>query len=123
MKQDRRVELILRIGLAFALLYPAVNALFDPFAWIGFFPSFMRGFVPDFFLLSAFGAAEAVLALWLLSGWRIFIPSFATLVLLVSIVLFNPPQFQVVFRDLALAAMALALILTSAHSAPPDVHQ
>lgn len=112
MKQDHRVEFVLQVGLAFALLYPAVNALFDPFAWIGFFPPFVRGIVPDFFLLNAFGALEAALAIWLLSGWRILIPSFVTLILLVSIVLFNLPQFQIVFRDLALAAMALALILS-----------
>jgi len=111
--RSRSVFLILRIGLAFALLYPAINAVFNPLAWIGYFPPFMRGIIPDTLLLNAFGALEALLALWILSGWRIFYPSAAAFVLLVAIVITNPPQFQVVFRDLSIAAIALALAVAN----------
>jgi len=111
--RSRSVFLALRIGLAFAFLYPAINAIFDPFAWIGYFPSFLHGIVPDPILLHAFGAVEVVIALWILSGWRIFYPSVAAFVLLVAIVVMNLAQFQVVFRDLSIASLALALIIAN----------
>ncbi len=105
--------LSLRVGLAFAFLYPPLNALVDPNSWIGYFPWFTRGIVPDEVLLHAFGVVEAIIALWLLSGWRIFIPSILATAMLVGIVVFNIPNFQVVFRDLSIAAMSLALALKS----------
>ena len=106
-------NLALRIGVAFALLYPPLNALADPLAWIGYFPPFMRGFVPDEVLLHAFGIVEVIMALWILSGWRIFWPSAAATVMLVGIVVFNPTNFQVLFRDLAIAASIFALAVVS----------
>ena len=113
MSPERIANLALRIGVAFALLYPPLNALIDPLAWIGYFPPFMRGFVPDEVLLHAFGIVEVIMALWILSGWRIFWPSAAATVMLVGIVVFNPTNFQVLFRDLAIAASIFALAVVS----------
>lgn len=110
---DARVSLILRAGLAFAFFFPPLNALSNPYAWIGYFPTFTRGFLPDEILLHAFGLVEVVLALWLISGKRIFIPSALAFVMLVGIVVSNPGQFEVLFRDLSIAAMALALAVIS----------
>ena len=104
-------EAILRIGVAFAFLYPPINALGDPQAWIGYFPLFTKGYVPDEVLLHAFGLVEVFVALWILSGWRIFLPSVAATAMLLGIVVFNPSEFQVLFRDVALAAMTLSLAL------------
>ena len=103
-------DLLLRLGVAFALLYPPWSALSDPSAWIGYFPLFMK-FLPDPVLLYTFGAVEVILALWILSGWKIFYPSLIAAVMLVGIVVLNMPEFQVLFRDLSIAAMALALAL------------
>ncbi len=111
MSSERISDLILRAGLAFAFLYPPVNALFDPYAWIGYFPSFMYGFVSDDVLLHSFGIVEVIIALWILSGWRIFYPSTVAFAMLVGIVIFNVPNFQVLFRDLAIAAIPLSLIV------------
>jgi uncharacterized membrane protein YphA (DoxX/SURF4 family) len=102
---------VLRIGVAFAFLYPPFNALGDPNSWIGYFPSFVHGIVPDMLLLHAFGIIEVVLALWILSGKYIFWPAAIATVMLVVIVAFNLPGFQVLFRDLTIAAAALALAL------------
>lgn len=113
MSLERMAELALRIGVAFAFLYPPLNALVDPNAWIGYFPAFVKGYVPDLVLLHAFGAVEVIIALWILSGWRIFWPSFAAMGMLLGIVVFNPSNFQVLFRDVSLAAMALALAMIS----------
>lgn len=104
-------DLLLRAGVAFAFLYPPWSALQDPNAWIGYFPVFVKGFVPDLVLLHAFGVVEVVLALWILSGWRIFYPSLVAAAMLVGIIVLNIPEFQVLFRDLSIAAMALALAL------------
>ncbi len=107
---DKRVDRILRIGLAFAFLYPPLDAVADPYSWIGYFPPFTRGYVPDMVLLHSFGALEIVIALWLLSGWRIFWPSLLALCLLLSIVALDFADFQIVFRDLSIASIALALM-------------
>jgi len=112
MSLERAALVALRIGLAFALLYPPVNALIDPSTWIGYFPAFTRGFVSDVTLLHLFGAAEVVIAIWILSGWRIFWPSTVAAAMLIAIVVFNTSSFQVVFRDVSIAAMAIALALS-----------
>ena len=102
-------DVILRVGLAFAFLFPPLNALLDPYSWIGYFPQFLHGYVPDLFLLHSFGVVEVIIALWILSGWKIFYPSVLALLMLVSIVFFNAADFQVLFRDLVIGSIALAL--------------
>jgi len=111
MNPESIANLALRIGVAFALLFPPLNALVDPLAWIGYFPPFTRGIVADEVLLYAFGIVEVVIALWILSGWRIFWPSVAATAMLLGIVVFNPTNFQVLFRDLTIAASVFALAL------------
>ncbi len=105
------ISMILRVALAFAFIFPAVNALFDPSAWIGYFPPFVHGIVPDEVLLHAFGAIEVIFALWVLSGWKIAFPALTMAAMLVAIVAFNPSQFQILFRDLSIAVAAVALAL------------
>lgn len=107
---DKKVDWILRIGLAFAFLYPPLDAIADPYSWLGYFPAWMQGYVPPLVLLHSFGAIEVVVALWLLSGWRIFWPSCVALLMLLAIVIFDGSgQFEILFRDLTIASMALAL--------------
>ncbi len=111
MSRDLLAELVLRVGLAFAFLYPPINALGDPFAWIGYFPQFTRGIVDDTLLLHMFGVVEVIIALWLLWGKYIFYPAAAALAMLVGIVVFNISEFQVTFRDLSIAAIALYFVI------------
>lgn len=111
MTKEDLAFLILRIGVAFAFLYPPISALSAPESWIGYFPSFLFGYVSDEILLHTFGVVEAVIALWILSGKYIFWPSVAACAMLVGIVAFNMPNFEVVFRDLSIAASAAALAL------------
>ena len=116
MQSKQLVSVILRVSLAFAFLYPAVNAIFDPNSWIGYFPPFLLGHVPDLVLLHSFGALEALLALWLLSGWKMQIPAAIMALMLLAIVMFNIPQFQVTFRDLSLMGMSIALMFMQGRS-------
>ncbi|MDO8513950.1 MAG: hypothetical protein Q7S50_00185 [bacterium] len=113
MNPERIAHIALRVGVAFAFLYPPLNALWNPYSWIGYFPQFVRGYVPDEVLLHTFGVAEVVIALWILSGWRIFWPSVAATAMLLGIVVFNPANFEVLFRDLAIAAIPFALAVIS----------
>ncbi|MSR70473.1 hypothetical protein EXS62_00290 [Candidatus Kaiserbacteria bacterium] len=116
----RTAYLFLRVGVAFAFLYPPLSAIFgDPYTWLGYFPQSVRGlalslsngFVDDLLLLHAFGVVEILIALWILSGYKIFLPALGATVLLLAIVVFNFSQMDVVFRDLSIAAAALSLAL------------
>ena len=113
MNAQRVAEIILRIGVAFAFLFPPIDAMVNPYSWIGYFPAFLKGFVPDLVLLQTFGMIEIVIALWILSGWRIFVPSLIATGMLLAIVFFNRADFEVLFRDLSIAAMTLSLAVVS----------
>lgn len=105
-------HLILRVGVAFAFLYPPIAALSDPQSWFGYFPRFVRELpVDSLILLHGFGLIEGITALWILSGYKIRMPAVAAAGLLIGIVIFNGGAFDVVFRDLSIAASAVALAL------------
>ena len=113
----KAAHLALRAGAAFAFIYPAVNAWSDPGSWVGYFPPFVLQWggmlgLGDMVVLHLFGALEIVLGLWFLYGRKLFYPAALATVLLLAIVLFNLAQMQVVFRDLSIAAMTFALMIT-----------
>ena len=113
--QARTAYLLLRIGAALAFLYPPLSAVFgDPYTWFGYFPAFVQGYLPDIVLLHAFGAVEVVIGLWILSGYKIFVPAILATAMLLAIVAFNLPQFDVLFRDVSLACLTFALALMHA---------
>jgi len=113
-------EALLRIAVAFAFLYPPIDALFDPVSWLGYFPAFVTNAfhaiaVPlklsDVVLLHGFGLLEVALALWALFGRRVRVPALIMALILFVIVGFNldPANFSVLFRDISIAFAALAL--------------
>ncbi|HVV15054.1 MAG TPA: hypothetical protein VHD55_01475 [Candidatus Paceibacterota bacterium] len=117
MNLGRLSDLVLRASLAFAFLYPPLDALRDPDTWLGYFPGFMHGIVPDAVLLHGFGLFEAVIALWILSGWKIIWPCALALLTLLAIVGTHLHGFDTLFRDVSIAGIALALMLTRASRA------
>jgi uncharacterized membrane protein YphA (DoxX/SURF4 family) len=114
MSSSRLSDLVLRASLAFAFLYPPLDALLDADTWLGYFPRYLHGIVPDPVLLHGFGLVEVIIAVWLLSGWKIFWPSLAALAILLAIVFTHPHGFDTLFRDLSIAGIALALAITRA---------
>lgn len=104
-------ETLLRLAVAFSFIYPAVSALSDPYSWVGYFPSFLLASVgtSSLVLLHAFGVIEVLLALWVLFGKRIFVPSVIAAVMLLAIIAFNLAQFPILFRDVSIALACLAL--------------
>ncbi|MDP2650408.1 MAG: hypothetical protein Q8P16_02475 [bacterium] len=107
-------EKLLRAAVAFTFIYPAVSAWFNPYAWVGYFPSFLIDLAGnyDLVLLHAFGVTELFIAAWLLFGRRILVPCMLAIAYLLGIVVFNWNQLDVIFRDIAfmLATAALALL-------------
>jgi len=116
MDNARAAELLLRIGLAFVFIYAAISALVLPDAWIGFYPEFVRGIIPDQVLLYSHSFAEIILAFWLLSGWKTFWAAGLSAVWLFGIILGTLGIFLVTFRDVAIFFSALALALLSKES-------
>ena len=110
MKEREFVMFLLRLGVAFAFIYPAVAAFFDPTSWIGFFPIFIRDMFPnEIMLLSVFGISKIAIAIWILSGKHIFFPSVLASIYLMLIIFFNIQIFDVLFRDVSILFMTLAL--------------
>jgi hypothetical protein len=106
------VSLMLRIGLAAVFLYAAVSSLRHPVEWIGFLPAFMRDMVSGATLIKIFAVYELSLAVWLLSGKRAKYAGLLSAATLAGIVVTNPGQLIVTFRDIGLVFMALALFFT-----------
>lgn len=109
-------NLALRGGVAFAFLYPPYAALMDPTGWLGYFPHFVLTTaasmgIPELVVLHGFGILEVIIALWLISGYKVYYPAAAAVLMLAAIVVLDLRDFEVLFRDvsIALAAGALAL--------------
>lgn len=111
MTYSKTADLLLRIAVAFAFLYPPINAWSYPEAWVGYIPLFASSFGEPLVLLHIFGIVEVGIALWILSGWKVWAPALAAAAMLVGIVAFNVGEFQVLFRDLPIAAAAIALAI------------
>jgi len=113
-------HLLIRIGVAFAFLYPPIAAFIEPDSWVGYFPGFLMGIVPDAVLLHSFGIIEVIIGLWILSGKNIFIPSVLATAMLALIIVFNFSNFDVIFRDVSIAFASLALMFLSRSASPPS---
>ena len=100
---------LIRLALAFAFLYVAYFSYAQPENWIGFFPPFLLGLFPEVFLITGHAVFHGVLGLWLLSGWKTFIPSILAFLSLSAIAALNFSQMDIVFRDVSLALAALYL--------------
>jgi len=122
MNRDEIISLLLRIGVAFAFIYPAVAAFITPVAWIGYFPIFIRDIFPgETLLLNLFGLSEIAIALWILSGKKIFIPSVFAALYLFLIVVLNWAQLDILFRDIPILLMAVALAIWSFPQSLPAI--
>lgn len=111
MAKEKLASLFLRIGLAFVFSYAAISALIIPEAWIGYYPDFIRGIVPDKILLAFHSIAEIVLAIWLLIGKKVFYASVLSAFWMLGIVLGTLDIFLVTFRDVAIILSAIALAI------------
>ena len=107
--KETLTSLFLRIGLAVVFLYAGVSSLVFPDNWIGFLPAFLR----MSWILVLFSVYEIILGLWILSNKKTFYAAIVSALTVFGIVIFNLPRFDLIFRDVAIFFMAVALAVLS----------
>lgn len=105
---DRLAAWFLRAGLAFVLSYAATASLLHPETFARYFPSFLPATWTDR-LLPAFAVFEALLAAALLTYRYAYVASILAGLTMVAIITVNPHDFDVLFRNVAIACAAFAL--------------
>ena len=110
MKQ-RYLEYSLRLGLAFAFIYPAVSAFIEPNNWIGFIPVFIREIIPAEIFLPIYSIVEIIIGAGILLSKNPFYYAVAGAFVLGAIVILNIGSFDLVFRDVSIIGMAVALVM------------
>ncbi len=106
---DKIANWLLRIGLAAVFLYAAVSSLQHPVVWAVFLPLFLTKLISSVTLIKFFAVYELLLVVWLLSGKYTRYAAALCAATLLGIVVTNPSQLIVTFRDVGLAMMATAL--------------
>lgn len=109
MAHPKIVLLFLRLSIASVFLYAAVAATITPLNWIGYIPEIARHLFPPMLLLSGFSSYQALLGIWLLSGWKTFYSAIFAALTLVAIIGANITQVDILFRDFAIFFAAVAL--------------
>lgn len=109
----KKAVILIRLGLAFTLMYAAVSAWQNPDAWIGFIPTFLRDLLADEILLAAHSLGNFALGLWLLSGWKVYYSALISAAAIASILVFNLGAMDIIFRDVGLFFAAMALFALS----------
>ena len=97
---------LLQIGLAFVFLYAAVGGFLHPENWVGFSPNWLP--LDKFLALKLFSVFEIILAVWLLSGWKLKYSSPISALALLGI-LVSAGLDEITFRDVGLLLAGLAL--------------
>lgn len=107
---------ILKIGLAFTLIYAGIDTLFHPYDWIGFVPTWTVVFgTSQTLALQAHSIFEALIGVLILTNWKskwisIIVALDMTAILLVNG--FGRNIFLVTFRDVGLLTIAIFLALS-----------
>lgn len=113
MHHQKIVLLLLRISIASVFLYAAVAATLQPFNWIGYIPQAVRNILPSQILLGGFSLYQLLLSMWILTGWKSLWAATFSAVTLLSIILVNSTQLDILFRDFAIFFAAVALAVGS----------
>src|ERR1700690_2781332 len=95
-------RILLQVGLAFVFAYAAIESFMHPFDWTSYLPNFLSHLAALTTLIKIFAVYEAILAVWLLSGKYLKVVGLLCALTFASILIFNPNQFIVIFRDVGL---------------------
>ncbi len=113
MKIEKNIYLtsfLLRVALAVVFLYAGMSSILYPESWVGFIPEFVSGIIDPSIFLIAHAIAEIALAIWILSDKAILYSSSIAALFMFGIIISNVGAFDIVFRDVAILLMAVALI-------------
>jgi hypothetical protein len=106
--EERLQSWLLRGGLGFVLSYAATSSLVHRETFAGYFPSF----IPDTWaieLLPVFAVFETLLAVGLMTYRYTYLASIFAGFTMIAIIAVNPYEFDVLFRNVAIACAAFAL--------------
>ncbi|MEO8637680.1 MAG: hypothetical protein ABI430_02135 [Candidatus Taylorbacteria bacterium] len=118
-QKNKTVWLLIRVAIAFAFFYPAIKIHIDPDSWLSYFPPFIKTVgIPQIVILYLFTAVHLAIGIWILSGKRIFIPCLLATLFLAGLILTNLSQMDILFRDVSLLLITLALAIQSKNSSP-----
>lgn len=106
----KKAILLLKFGISFAFLYPAVSAFINPTLWIGYVPAWVELFISRETFLPIFSTFEIIIACGVLF-FNKALPSVIAGLVLVSIVVLNKNEFSFIFRDLVIASAAFTLAI------------
>jgi hypothetical protein len=112
-KQISLAWFLLRFGVAFTFLYASISAFINPEPWLGYFPVFMRAWNIDSILLVTWGGGEFIIGIWLISGYRIFLPSIAAAGLMLGIFITDFDSLHIIFRNVSILCTSIALAIIS----------
>ena len=112
-QKDNLVSFLLRVGLAAVFLFAAIDSFLNPTSWIGYLPFFLRNSNFGQIILFIFSAYEILLSLWLLCNKYIFYAASLASLTLFAILVVNVGQLELLFRDIAIMFMAIALAVLS----------
>jgi uncharacterized membrane protein YphA (DoxX/SURF4 family) len=107
--KEQLTPLLLRLGLAIVFVYAAVSSLMHPEQWVGYLPPFMAKMHDAVSLLKVFAIFEILLSVWLLIGKFVRFAALLAALMFAGIILAQPSDLIVTFRDIGLVFMALAL--------------
>lgn len=110
MKKYLTSNILLRLALASVFLYAGASQFLNPFAWIGFIPTWLEyGFITRELILYSNASLEILLGIAFLMGrWQKTVGWFAFLHLLLITLVNGTVGFLITFRDVGLAFAALA---------------
>ncbi len=111
MDKNKKIEYILRFGLAFAFIYPAISAFVEPNNWIGFIPVFIREIVPASIFLPIYSVAELIIGAGIIFSKNPLYYAVSGIFILSAVVILNVGSFDLVFRDVSVIGIAVALIM------------
>ncbi len=107
---SNKEDLLLRVAVAFPMIWAGVSQITNPTNWIGFVPVWLGAIIPAETFLTIHSVFNLIVGAGLLFGfWRIIFSGLA-MASFASIVIFYGVD-DVTFRDVGLAIVALVLFL------------
>ena len=107
----KAATLVLRLGLVFVFGYAAISAFQTPEAWLPYMPGALTKVLQGNESLHVFSVLQLGLAAWLLSGKYVKFAAAIAALMLAGVVVSNFASMLIVFRDVGLLCMAVALYL------------
>lgn len=101
---------LVRLGVAVVFLYAAISSFLQPQLWSSFFPLWFQKNLPVTLLLYLFSLYEISLSLLILSGKKTKLAGILASLTLLSIIVVNLRDLDIIFRDIAIFFAALSLV-------------